>query len=200
MYISNSEIRAKARQSLGSGIFTNTWFIAILGGLIISAILTAANYLCAGIGTMLLCGPLYVGLYKFYLRIAQGDKNVKIENVFEGCYNFSQNFMVGLMYTLFIFLWSLLLVIPGIVKSYSYALVFYIKSENPTMDWRECLDQSEKMMQGNKWRLFKLHMSFIGWILLSMLTLGIGSLWVNAYMQTATAIFYEELKREKMYA
>ena len=200
MYISNSEIRAKARENLGPGIFNNTWIMAILGGLIISAVLGAANYLCAGIATMLLCGPLYVGLYKLYLKIANGDKEVKIETVFSGCYNFSQNFMVGLMYTLFIFLWSLLFVIPGIVKSYSYALVFYIKAENPDMDWRMCLDESESMMQGNKWRLFTLHLSFIGWFLLSMFTFGIGSFWVNAYLQTSTAVFYEELKRERMYA
>ena len=114
-------------------------------------------------------------------------------------YNFSQNFMVGLMHSLFIFLWSLLFFIPGIVKAYSYALVFYIKAENPEMDWRQCFDESENMMKGNKWRLYKLHLSFIGWIILSIFTLGIGALWVNAYMQTSNAVFYEEIKRERMY-
>jgi uncharacterized membrane protein len=104
------------------------------------------------------------------------------------------------MQSLLIFLWSLLFVIPGIVKSYSYALVYYIKAENPEMDWRQCLSGSEIMMKGNKWRLFKLHFSFIGWMFLSLFTLGIGSLWVNAYMQVSTAVLYEEIKRERMYA
>ncbi len=200
MYISNSEIRARARFALGGEIFGKKWLMAVLGGLIISAILTAANYLCAGIATMLLCGPLYVGLYKFYLKIAHDDPEVRVENVLEGCYNFSQNFTLGVMHTLYIFLWSLLFIIPGIVKSYSYSLAYYIKAEHPEYDWRECLDESEMMMKGNKWRLFKLHFSFIGWMFLSLFTLGIGSLWVNAYMETSNAIFYEELKHERMYS
>ena len=200
MHISNSEIRAKARESLDGKIFGKRWLLAVLGGLIISAVLGAANYLCAGIATMLLCGPLYVGLYKFYLNISNNQEDIKVESVFDGCYNFSQNFMVGLMQSLLIFLWSLLFVIPGIVKSYSYALVYYIKAENPEMDWRQCLSESEIMMKGNKWRLFKLHFSFIGWMFFSLFTLGIGSLWVNAYMQVSTAVLYEEIKRERMYA
>lgn len=199
MNISNSEIRAKARAALGNEIFGRTWLMALLVGLIISAILGAANSLCMGLGSLLLSGPLYVGLYKTYLKIAQGDQDVKIETAFEGCYSFGPNLVLGLMHTLYIFLWTLLFIIPGIIKSYSYALAYYIKAEHPEYGWRECLNESEKMMQGNKMRLFILHLSFIGWALLSIFTFGLASLWVNAYQQTATAIFYEELKKEQLY-
>ena len=91
-------------------------------------------------------------------------------------------------------LWSLLFVIPGILKAYSYALVYYIKNDHPEYSWRECFIASNALMKGNRWKLFCLQFSFIGWTILGMLCLGLGGLWITPYRQTATAIFYEELK------
>ena len=200
MQISNSEIRARARKALENNPFRRIWVMLVLMGFVTSAILGAANYLCFGLGFLLLSGPLYIGLYKIYLRVATDDSDIKFEHLFEGCYNFAPGLALGVMHTLIIFLWSLLFLIPGIIKAYSYSMAYFIKSEHPEYGWRECLDESAFLMRGNKMRLFKLHMSFFGWIILASLTLGICSFWVEAYMNTATAILYEELKEEKAYS
>ena len=199
MYISNSEIRARARLALDKNPLSRKWIILVIMGLIVSAVLSAANYLCFGLGYLFLCGPLYIGLYGVYLKNINNDSEIKIGNVFEGCYNFAPGLALGIMHTLIIFLWSLLLIVPGIIKSYSYSLAYYIKAEHPEYGWRECLDESAWMIKGHKLRLFKLHLSFIGWIILSILTLGIASFWIEAYMKTATAVFYEDLKENMEY-
>ena len=96
---------------------------------------------------------------------------------------------------IYIFLWTLLLIIPGIVKSYSYSMAFYIMNDHPEYTATQCLDESRRMMNGHKLDLFCLHLSFIGWIIVSILTCGIGVLWVDPYMQLSQANFYEELKK-----
>ncbi len=199
MYSSNSQIRARAREALDKNIFSRKWLMLILMMAVMSIVLSAANYIGCGLGTLLLSGPLYVGLYGVCLKMVRGYEDIKFETAFEGCYKFGQNLILGLMQTLIVMLWSLLFIIPGLVKSYSFALAYYIKNDHPEYDWRACLDESERMMRGHKWRLFTLHLSFIGWILLSLLTCGIGTIWVNAYQQMATTVFYEELKNENTY-
>ena len=92
--------------------------------------------------------------------------------------------------SLYVLLWSLLLIIPGIIAGYSYAMTEYILAEHPDLTASEAIDCSKQMMSGNRWRLFCMQFSFIGWNLLSALTLGIGSLWVRPYQQAATAAFY----------
>lgn len=100
-----------------------------------------------------------------------------------------------LMYV-FIFLWSLLFIIPGIIKTFSYAMTPYILDENPDLGPSEAIHRSRLMMKGHKFDLFWLWLSFIGWGFLCLLTCGIGTLWLNGYMYTATAAFYEEVKAE----
>lgn len=89
-------------------------------------------------------------------------------------------------------MWSLLLVIPGIIATYRYSLAFYVLCDNPGMSVTECVNESKRLMDGHKGRLFCLHLSFIGWRLLSALTLGIGDLWLNPYVSAATSAFYLE--------
>lgn len=199
MKISNSEIRAKAREALGGNIFGRTWIMSLVAVGVITLVINLASQISCGIGTFLVTGPLYVGLHIAFLKLARGEKDMEIGSVFDGCHNFGSNMVLGVMYTVHVMLWSLLFIIPGIVKSYSYSLIYYIKADHPEYGWRECLDESEKMMQGNKWRLFCLNFSFIGWILVGSLICGIGALWVSPYMQASTAVFYEELKREQGY-
>ena len=97
---------------------------------------------------------------------------------------------------IFIALWSLLLIIPGIVKSLSYAMTPYILEENPELSANEAIDRSRAMMRGHKYDLLWLYLSFIGWFLLSFLTLGIGLLWLIPYVETAQAAFYEDVKAD----
>lgn len=98
------------------------------------------------------------------------------------------------MHKLFVALWTLLLIIPGIIKSYEYAMVPYILSENPQMPWRDALRLSKDMMDGNKGKLFVLNLSFIGWILLGTLACGFGVLFVSPYIDAANAEFYADLR------
>ena len=101
-----------------------------------------------------------------------------------------------LLMGIFIFLWTLLLVIPGIIKTFSYAMTPYILHEYPNVGVNDAIDISRKMMKGHKLDLFLLELSFIGWMILTAFSLGIGLLWLAPYMQTAHAGFYEEVKAE----
>lgn len=99
---------------------------------------------------------------------------------------------VGLRYfmALFIFLWSLLLVVPGIIAGYRYAMAPYLMAQYPDMGIREAVNRSKELMYGHKWRLFCLQLSFIGWGILACFTLGIGFLWLNPYIYNSEAAFY----------
>ena len=98
-----------------------------------------------------------------------------------------------LLQSLYVLLWTLLLIIPGIIAGYNYAMTAYILAEHPELTASEAIDRSKQMMSGNRWRFFCLQFSFIGWDILSAVTLGVGSLWVRPYRQAAYAAFYREV-------
>ena len=105
---------------------------------------------------------------------------------------------VGAVLLVFVYtlLWTLLLVIPGIIKAYSYSMTFYILRENPEMTAGDAITASQKMMDGHKMDLFLLSLSFIGWAILALIPAGLGFIWLIPYMYTAQAAFYEELKKD----
>lgn len=105
---------------------------------------------------------------------------------------------IELLKSIFIVLWCLLLIIPGIIKSYAYAMTEFIAEDNPLLGPNECIDRSKAMMNGHKMDLFLLDLSYIGWILLGIISLGIGFLWIGPWMQMAHVKFYEEIKQEQM--
>lgn len=140
-------------------------------------------------------GVLSAGLTSLHTDLVRNNDHISIRRVFDGFKNFGENFVLGLMTALNVLLWTFVFIIPGIYVSYSYALVFHVKKDHPDFTWRECLDESERLMEGNRWKLFKLNLSFIGWAFLSgLLFFGIGMLWITPYMQTSFAIFYDEVK------
>ena len=98
-----------------------------------------------------------------------------------------------LLQSVYVLLWMLLLVIPGIVAGYSYAMTDYIMAEHPELTASEAIAQSKAMMKGNRWRLFCLQFSFIGWSILCTLTLGLGNLALRPYEMAAIAAFYREI-------
>ena len=147
-----------------------------------------------GIGSLLLSGVLAIGMCVITLQISRMGKS-GIESIFDGFRKgLGNNIVAGILVQIFTFLWALLFIIPGIVKSYSYAMTYYILADNPDMAPTDAITESRKMMDGNKWRLFCLDLSFIGWYLLSILTLGILALWISPYNMMARAEFYESLK------
>lgn len=152
-----------------------------------------------GIGAIALIvvtGPLTLGVAKTDLKLVRGGGDVEIANAFEGFNNFVNAFVLGLLRTIFIFLWSLLLIVPGIIKAYSYSMSFYILADNPQMDGSSALKLSMELMHGRKWKLFCLDISFIGWFLLCILTFGILLFWVTPYHDVARAHFYQEILAE----
>lgn len=126
------------------------------------------------------------------------DKDTEItSNMFSIAFKDYWHKVLGmLLMGIFIFLWTLLLVIPGIIKTFSYAMTPYILHEYPNVGVNDAIDISRKMMKGHKLDLFLLELSFIGWMILTAFSLGIGLLWLAPYMQTAHAGFYEEVKAE----
>ena len=196
-YASNRELRAKAREQLGNSIFGQNWLMALLVLLIASAIVSFGSaFVIVG---LLLEGVLMVGVSGIFLSLKRKGGEIEITDLFSGTKQLADNMLLGLMHYVFVFLWSLLFVIPGIVKGYSYSMCYYIKNDHPEYTWRECIDASRKMMRGHKWRLFTLHFSFIGWYIVGSLAFGIGTLWVNPYLRAAEANFYEDLL-EKTFA
>ena len=93
-------------------------------------------------------------------------------------------------------LWSLLLVVPGIIKSFEYAIIPYILADDPEISSKEAFRKAKEMMMGNKWRLFKLNFSFFGWFVLCVVTCGLGTPFLLPYVSAANAEFYAELKNQ----
>lgn len=138
-----------------------------------------------------------LGLIQYNLDLIDG-KDVEFGQIFSKASMFGKAFWLRLRMDIVTFLWTLLLIIPGIIKSYAYSMSGFILAENSEMTAKEAMKVSEKMMAGNKWRLFCLQFSFIGWQLLCILSLGIGFLWLTPYMNAATAAFYDEISREPL--
>ena len=167
---------------------------------VISAMI-AAVALLAGIAGLALqifvMNPLEIGIRRYFM-----------EDLYAPCeldrltYGFKMNYVNGvitmLLRVVFIALWTLLLIIPGIIKSYEYRMIPYLLAENPDLEWRDAFATSKRMMDGEKWNAFVLDLSFIGWILLSLITLGlVGIFYVNPYKGLTDAALYMAL-REKI--
>lgn len=147
--------------------------------------------------SILVIGPMEIGYYNSTKALYDNSDNALTNNIFNfGFKNYLHNIWGFFLMTVFIVLWCLLLFIPGIVMSFAYALTPFILVENPEMRAIDAIRKSRNMMKGHKFDLFYLELSFIGWILLGILTLGIGYLWLIPYMQTTIAAFYNDLKIE----
>ena len=149
------------------------------------------------LGMPLLTMPLTLGFdYASNRLLVEGD-NRAVGNLFRDSFGRWGRKVWGMfLMNFFISLWSLLLIIPGFIKYYAYALTPYILIDNPELSANQAINLSQKMMKGHKFDMFILHLSFIGWIFLSIFTFGIGLLWLLPYMMTAQAAFYQDVKKE----
>ena len=136
---------------------------------------------------------LQIGLTKFMVNFIN-DKKHEIEMIFEYFKDWKRIIVSYLYQMLNIFLWALLFVVPGIIKSFGYSLVPYILAEDDKISAKDAIKLSEEMMNGHKADLFMLQLSFIGWHLLSVFTLFLLEIWVIPYQQTATTKFLYEIK------
>lgn len=145
--------------------------------------------------TILVIAPLGVGFYNAFKVIMRKESDDVTNNMFNiGFGNYKRNLLGMLLMYILVILWTFLLIIPGIIKSFAYAMLPYILHDNPELSVREALRKSEEMMKGHKFDLFYLMLSFLGWAVLALFTLGIGYLWLCPYMYCAMAAFYDDIK------
>lgn len=141
--------------------------------------------------------PLMVGYSVTHNKLIVEGDTALTGNMFKVMFNGYLHNVWGmfLMY-LYISLWSLLLIIPGIIKIFSYSMTPYILQDYPELSANQAINLSRKMMKGHKFDFFWLNLSFIGWGVLCLFTFGIGYVWLMPYVQTASAAFYQEVKKE----
>ena len=142
--------------------------------------------------------PLEVGYANAFKKLhVEGDSELA-ENTFKlGFRNYAHIVLGTLHMQILVALWTILLIIPGIVKGFSYAMTPFILVDRPELSTREAIHESRRMMKGRKWELFCLALSFLGWIILGIFTLFIGYLWLIPYMQTSFAAFYQNILEEE---
>lgn len=179
----------------GQQIYTSSggWNDALTGFLVGSATFIILSALVMAVVYFILGSVVGVGYSRFNLDLVDRQKEPEIGTLFGYFKHWKTTAAAKFLQGLYVFLWSLLFIIPGIIAGYSYAMTSYILAEHPELTASEAIEQSKQMMSGNRFRLFCLQFSFIGWDLLCALTLGIGHLWLTPYKQAATAAFYREV-------
>ena len=164
---------------------------------ILAAALVGTSAVLLVIGILLkifVFNPLKVGCYRFFLKNID-DSSTGLGVIKEGFGGYGHSFATLFLTDLFMLLWSLLLLIPGIVAAYSYRLVPYIIKDDPELSAMETIKKSKELMRGHRWEAFVLDLSFIGWFLLGAVTLGLVNVfWTNPYSESTKAVFYQELK------
>ena len=190
MKTDNILLKLQARESLAGkwGLAVGTFALYFVICMIVGSIKNIGFVI-----SLIISGPLSVGVAIFSLSISRGGQ-AKLNQIFEGFNNFGRSLAAYLLALLFTLLWSLLLIIPGIIASLAYSQTYYILADDQKISAREAIKKSKKMMMGNKRKLFLLILSFLGWLILSLLTLGIGLIWLLPYMNISMAKFYEDIK------
>lgn len=189
----NPELMRSARAAL-----KGKWGLAIATFLVYMLITGGAGFIheMAGLVSLIIGGPMALGAATFSLSIARGE-DAQFEQLFDGMKDFVNAMATYLLMILFVVLWALLLIIPGIIAALSYSMTFYILSENRSLKPKEALDASKLMMDGYKLKLFYLWLRFFLLALLCILTLGIGFLWLIPYIHVTMAMFYDDVRGEK---
>lgn len=145
--------------------------------------------------SFIISGPLAFGVAKFYMN-AQAGYSVDVGVIFDGFKDIRRTFVFHMVSTILIVLWAILFIIPGIIASIRYSMGYYIMIENPDVEPLEALKMSSEMIDGYKMDFFRLVLSFAGWFLLSVVTFGIGFLYLVPYYQMSKLNFYKGLKND----
>ena len=186
----NVVLMKEARETLAGnwGLAIGVCFLYVLITLVVGSPKRIGSLL-----SFLISGPMMIGLATFSLAYAR-KQEATLAQLFVGFKEFARALLAYFLMVLFIILWSLLLIVPGIIAALSYSQTFFILAEDKTIKAADALKKSKAMMNGNKKKLFYLSLRFLGWGILCIFTFGIGFLWLVPYVQITMAKFYDDLK------
>lgn len=184
IYMRAKDYRVRAWKMLSNTNFYWESFALIIGVALLSAIPFVG---------LIVVGALSAGLINFVLAMYKDNKINANEVIKPLKTNVANTFVGYFLMKIFTLFWALLLIIPGIVKHYSYSLTLYLLANNEELSGKEALEESKRLMHGHKKRLFFLDLSFIGWIILSLFTFGIGLLFLAPYIQASRVVFFDDL-------
>lgn len=157
-----------------------------------------------GVALIFICIRIFIGYMlevggrKFFIRAAQGESKMEYLGYVFKEKGYWDVFKTMIYRDVLIFLWSLLLIIPGIIKGYAYRMVPYILADNPNIGYKRAVELSNAMTMGQKWEIWVLDLSFIGWYILGAIALGVGILFVNPYSYATSAELYLKLREEAL--
>ncbi len=197
MKTENVVLMRMSRESLKGkwGLAIGTFVVYIL---VIGSIQAITQFFpIAGLLSLIIAGPFALGMAIFALTLSR-NQDARLEQIFHGFNNFGTSLGAYLLMVLFVILWTLLLIIPGIIAALSYSMTFYILADDNSIGAMDAIDKSKIMMNGYKWKYFCLGLRFFGLALLCILTLGIGLLWLFPYMQVSMAKFYDDVKGNQL--
>jgi uncharacterized membrane protein len=189
MPISNRDIMANARSQL-----KGKWGSAVLVVFIymLISVIPGSIPKIGWIINLVIGGPVAFGISYYFLSFAR-EKNPVLEDLFKGFSIFGKTLISYLLVILFTLLWTLLLIVPGIIAAISYSMTFFLLADNSEMSGPDAIKKSKELMNGNKYRYFCFLGRFAGWFLLGILSMGIGFLWIVPYFMASNARFYETL-------
>ena len=187
MKMSIKEIKA-----LGKSNMKLQWGASLLA-IFLLAVLETCGTAIPVLGNLVVLGPLSLGFVYIFYGASQGEK-INHWDIFKGFeLNFGESFLATLLVNIYSILWTLLFIIPGIVKMLSYSMTTYLLARQPELSANEAITKSREYMNGNKWRYFVLRLSFIGWDILTVLTCGILAIYVLPYKEHAKMVFFNDV-------
>ncbi|MDD5094291.1 MAG: DUF975 family protein [Dehalococcoidia bacterium] len=187
--LANKDIMAEARISL-----SGRWWLAVGTAAVLLIILVAADFLW--IAALVITGPMYVGWAAFSLAISRSQE-ARLAQIFGGFNRFLVALGAYWLYFIIVLLWSILLIVPGVIAALSYSQIYFIIANDRSIGPMQAMRKSKEIMGGHRWKLFCLLLRFIGWFLLCILTLGIGFLWLIPYITVSCARFYDDINMER---
>lgn len=166
--------------------------------LIATICIIVASAIVRELATFIISPPLNLGLMMIFLKMYNFE-TPEVADLFKGFKHIANAILLQILSIIFIFLWSLLFIIPGIIKSFSYSMAFYILAENPHMSAIDALNESKRIMEGHKMEYFILSLSFIGWAILCTITAGIAAIYAAPYMNMTYTNFYKSISNSNTY-
>lgn len=188
--MTRAELKAAAKEQIRGkiGLYL-VMSVVVLGIMLVCSFIPVVG----SIASFVIAPAFSLALCMFFLKLTKGEE-VSVVDVFAGFNKTGRALWLNILIGVFTFLWSLLLVIPGIIKAYAYSMSFYVLADNPELTASEALAKSQSIMRGHKMELFILELSFIGWYFVVGLTLGIAAIYVAPYMNATMANFYNSIK------